>query len=65
MFRVVEKKPAGGSLIMNMGGHIPFDLPNTDADCAAWIKILADIEKTLSDQGIIPSDMVFYVLAPH
>lgn len=62
MFKVIEKKPAGGSLVMNMGGHIPFDLPNTDPNCAAWIRILADIEKTLSDQGIVPSDLVFYAL---
>jgi hypothetical protein len=39
MLKIIEKKPAGGSLVMNMGGHIPFDLPNGDPNCAAWISL--------------------------
>jgi SAM-dependent methyltransferase len=62
-FDVIEERKAGGGLVTFMSGHFPFERTNHDAECAAWLKIIADIEMTLCDQGIVPSELRLYVAA--
>jgi SAM-dependent methyltransferase len=54
-------REGGGALVMNMSGHFPFEDTNTDPDCAAWLRIMAGVEETLYKQGIVPSDVIFFV----
>jgi len=46
---------------MNMSGHFPFEETNVDRDCEAWLRIMAEIERVLFEQDIVPSDLVFFV----
>ena len=64
MFTLNYFREAGGALIMNMGGHFPFEDTNTDPACATWLRIMADIEKALYQQRIVPSDLVFFIASP-
>lgn len=57
-------REAGGSLLMYMTGHFPFQLTNTDPACADWLRIMAGTERVLYEQKIVPSDLVFLVARP-
>lgn len=60
-FEIEILKEAGGGLIMNMGGIFPFQDANTDPDCKAWLLVMAEIERLLVEQHIVPSDLVMFV----
>ncbi|MGO4441170.1 class I SAM-dependent methyltransferase [Rhizobium sp. RAF56] len=63
-FNFELEKEAGGALIMNMVGHFPFDAANAEPQCREWLLAMADVERMLYEQKIVPSDLVFFVCSP-
>ena len=60
-FKIEMSKNGGGGLIMNMSGHFPFEETNTNNECREWLKVMANTERVLYEQNIVPSDLVFFV----
>lgn len=61
-FKPVEVKPAGGGIVMNIGGHFPFTSIDTDPACRQWFDIIVAIEDAVTTQGIVNSDLMYYLL---
>ena len=61
-FRVLERKPFGGTLLSYMTGHFPFSQANENPNVDAWLRVLMQIEDTITSTGILPDEFVFYVL---
>jgi ubiquinone/menaquinone biosynthesis C-methylase UbiE len=59
-FSPIEKKYAGGAIMMNLTGHFPFHQANVDAECDAWLEVIAHMERVLYEQNIVPSDLVYF-----
>lgn len=62
MFKIVERKGFGGTLLSYISGHFDFKRTNTDAYARSWLKILIQIEDTLIQNKILDDEFVFYVL---
>ena len=62
-FRIVERKPFGGTLLGYMVGHFPFSEADRNQVVSAWLRVLIQIEDTLTGTGVLPDEFVFYVLA--
>jgi len=61
-FRIVERKPYGGTLLSYMTGHFPFSQANENPNVDAWLRVLIQIEDTVTGTGVLPDEFVFYVL---
>jgi SAM-dependent methyltransferase len=62
IFRVIERKGFGGTLLSYMGGHFPFELADSDAFVGGFLQLLVQIEDQVIRAGILEDDFVFYVL---
>lgn len=62
IFKIVESKGFGGTLLSYMTGHFDFKRANEDEYSNSWLKILIQIEDTLIKNVILDDDFVFYVL---
>jgi SAM-dependent methyltransferase len=60
-FRVIEERQMGGSLVMYLDGHFPFDATEHDAFADEWLKVIISIEDTLNHTGILPFENFFFV----
>lgn len=61
IFRVIEKKGVGGTLLSYMGGHFPFELADADPYVGRFLELLLTIEDQVIRAGILEDDFVFYV----
>ncbi|MBV9767928.1 MAG: class I SAM-dependent methyltransferase [Bryobacterales bacterium] len=61
-FRIIERKPFGGTLLSYMTAHFPFGQANENPVVDAWLRVLMSIEDTLTGTGVLPDEFVFYVL---
>jgi SAM-dependent methyltransferase len=61
-FRILERKPFGGTLLSYMTGHFPFSQANENPNVEAWLRVLIQIEDTITSTGVLPDEFVFYVL---
>ena len=61
IFEIVERKPFGGTLLSYMTQHFDFERTDNDAFSLAWLKVLMQIERTLTETGILDDEFVFYV----
>lgn len=62
LFKIIERKGFGGTLMSYMTGHFDFKRTNNDSFAASWCKILLNIEDTLINNGILDDEYVFYVV---
>ncbi len=62
IFRVIEKKGFGGTLLSYMGGHFPFELADSDPFVGTFLELLLSIEDQVIRAGILDDEFVFYVL---
>lgn len=62
VFRVIEKKGFGGTLLSYMGGHFPFELADSDPFVGAFLELLISIEDQVIRAGVLEDEFVFYVL---
>ena len=63
-FEVIEDKPAGGSILMYVSEHFPFQQANVDGAAAEWLRILIAIEDPLNRSAVLPYDSRLFIARP-
>lgn len=63
-FRVIDRKPYGGTILQNLLKDIAHHFTGTDPEAAAILQRLFDAEDVLLRDGTISSDFVCYVCHP-
>lgn len=61
MFRIVERKGYGGTILQYISDHFDFRRAGRDAFAARWLEHLIDAERTLIETGILAHENHFTV----